>query len=90
MATFWGMFQIGGFNYKLCGCETVDEFIEKMSHSEYMQLQLFAAFISNTNIVRYLREKNWAKFARKYNGPGYAKRGYHTRMAKAYNKFKNQ
>lgn len=90
MATFWGMFQIGGFNYKLCGCESVDEFIQKMSHSEYMQLQLFAAFITNTNIVKYLREKNWTKFARKYNGPGYAKRGYHTKMAKAYNKFKNQ
>ncbi len=23
MGTFWGMFQIGGFNYKLCGCKSV-------------------------------------------------------------------
>ena len=90
LATFWGMFQIGGFNYKLCDCKSINEFIDKMSHSEYMQLELFAAFITNTNIVKHLKDKNWAAFARKYNGPGYAKRGYHTKMAKAYNKFKNQ
>lgn len=90
MATFWGMFQIGGFNYKLCGCESIDEFVNRMSYSELEQLELFAAFITNTGIVKYLQDKNWAAFARKYNGPSYAKRGYHTKMAKAYKKFKNQ
>lgn len=90
MSTFWGMFQIGGFNYKLCGCASIDEFIAKMSESELAQLELFAAFITNTDIVKYLRTKNWAAFARKYNGPSYAKRGYHTKMAKAYKKFSNQ
>ena len=33
MGTFWGMFQIGGFNYKKCGCETVDEMVNLMSES---------------------------------------------------------
>ncbi|WP_354668699.1 N-acetylmuramidase domain-containing protein, partial [uncultured Duncaniella sp.] len=28
--------------------------------------------------------KNWAAFARGYNGPAYARRRYHTRMASAY------
>ena len=37
-----------------------------------------------------LRKKDWAAFARKYNGPSYAKRGYHTRMAKEYAKYKNE
>ena len=87
MGTFWGMFQIGGFNYKLCGCKTVDEFVERMSYSELEQLELFAHFIENTGIVKHLRNKDWAKFARAYNGPSYARRGYHTKMAKAYSKF---
>jgi len=88
MGTFWGMFQIGGFNYKLCGCKSVDEFVELMSYSEFEQLELFAAFIRNTGMLSDLQAKNWSAFARKYNGPSYAKRGYHSKMAKAYAKFK--
>lgn len=89
MGTFWGMFQIGGFNYRLCGCKTVDEFVRLMAYSELEQLELFAAFISNTGMLADLKAKNWAGFARKYNGPGYAKRGYHRKMAAAYAKFKS-
>lgn len=87
MGTFWGMFQIGGFNYAKCGCLSVEEFVSLMSHSELMQLELFAAFISNTGMLDDLRNKNWASFSRKYNGAGYARRGYHTRMAAAYKKY---
>lgn len=90
MGTFWGMFQIGGFCYKVCGCTSVDEFVRLMSYSELEQLELFAAFLENTGYVKDLRAKNWASFSRKYNGPSYARRGYHTKMAKAYAKFRAQ
>ncbi|MBD5370703.1 MAG: N-acetylmuramidase family protein [Bacteroides sp.] len=90
MGTFWGMFQIGGFNYKLCGCQSVEEFVSLMSYSELEQLELFATFLINTGYVKDLRAKNWAAFARKYNGPSYAKRGYHTKMANAYARFKKE
>ncbi len=90
MGTFWGMFQIGGFNYKICGCKSVEEFVSRMSYSELEQLELFAEFLISTGYVRDMRAKNWAAFARKYNGPSYAKRGYHTKMANAYSKFKAQ
>lgn len=90
MGTFWGMFQIGGFNYKLCGCESVAEMVRLMSYSELEQLELFATFIINCGMVGDLKNKNWAGFAKKYNGPSYAKRGYHTRMANAYAKFKKK
>lgn len=86
--TFWGMFQIGGFNWKLCGCSSIDEFVERMSRSEREQLELFATFIKNIGIDKYLKTKNWAAFARRYNGASYARRGYHTRMANAYARHK--
>lgn len=82
--TFWGMFQIGGFNWKKCGAESIDDFVCRMSRSERDQLEMFASFISSTGLVKHLKTKNWAAFARGYNGPGYAKRSYHTRMAQAY------
>lgn len=90
LGTFWGMFQIGGFNYSACGCKTIEEFVSRISYSEFEQLELFAKFISSGGMLEDLRKKNWAGFARKYNGAGYAKRGYHTRMASAYEKYKRQ
>lgn len=84
MGTYWGMFQIGGFNYKLCGCQSVEEMVAKVSESEFSQLEMFAVFIRNSGMLESLRNKDWATFSRKYNGPSYAKRGYHTRMAKEY------
>ena len=90
MGTFWGMFQIGGFNYKICGCASVAEFVEKMSYSELEQLELFAKFLVSTGMVKHLKNKDWAKFARAYNGAGYARKGYHTRMANAYKKFSKE
>lgn len=87
-STFWGMFQIGGFNWKLCGMPSPQEFAARSGRSEYDQLKLFSNFIRNTGMLPYLKKKNWAAFARAYNGPSYAKRGYHTRMAKAYKQYK--
>lgn len=87
--TFWGMFQIGGFNWKRCGAESIEDFERKMSRSERDQLELFAEFISSTGLLKHLRDKNWAAFARGYNGPSYASRGYHTRMASAYRRHLN-
>ncbi len=84
--TFWGMFQIGGFNWKKCGATSLDDFVERMSRSERDQLDMFAEFITSAGLLKHLQNKNWAAFARGYNGPSYASRGYHTRMAAAYAK----
>ncbi len=86
--TFWGMFQIGGFNWKRCGASSVQDFVERMSSSEQEQLALFASFIRNSGLLEALRNKNWSAFARGYNGPAYASRGYHTKLANAYARFK--
>ena len=86
--TFWGMFQIGGFNWKKCGAESIDDFVDRMSRSERDQLEMFAEFITTTGLLKHLQAKNWASFARGYNGPSYARRAYHTRMASAYARHK--
>lgn len=85
--TFWGMFQIGGFNWRQCGCPSVSEFVRLMSYSEREQLELFASFIKKAGMVTYLQKLQWAEFARRYNGPGYRRHSYDTRMAAAYRKY---
>lgn len=87
-ASFWGMFQIGGFNWKKCGCKSLEEFVSKMSESESMQLELFAQFCISTKLVKYLRKKDWNNFAYRYNGPSYKSRGYHRKLRIGYNKHK--
>lgn len=89
-STFWGMFQIGGFNWNKCGASSPDEFVRLMSRSERDQLELFANFVRTTGLLPSLRAKNWRAFARTYNGPSYAARGYHTRLAAAYKRHKGK
>lgn len=89
-ATFWGMFQIGGFNWDKCGANSLDDFVRRMRRSEREQLEMFASFIKSTGLVKHLRSHNWEAFARGYNGPAYASRGYHTRMASAYARHKEK
>lgn len=84
--TFWGMFQIGGFNWRQCGADSPQEFMKLMQRSERDQLALFGEFITRTGLLPALKAKNWSAFARGYNGPSYAARGYHTRLARAYAK----
>ncbi|MGM9821289.1 MAG: N-acetylmuramidase family protein [Muribaculaceae bacterium] len=86
--TFWGMFQIGGFNWKPMGYASPQEFEAEMCKSERSQLEMFARFIEHFGMVDDLRKKNWLGFALKYNGASARARGYHTRMARAYNKYK--
>jgi hypothetical protein len=83
----WGMFQIMGFNYALCGFADVEAFVARQRAGAAEQLQCFAQFISRKVFLTALRANNWAKFAEMYNGPGYAANKYDVQLAAAYAKF---
>ncbi len=87
-STFWGMFQIGGFNWRKCGVDSPHEFVEKMQRSERDQLDLFVNFLRSTGLDKPLQAHNWTAFARGYNGRSYAKHGYHKRLAQSYKRYK--
>lgn len=89
-ATSWGMFQIMGFNHNLCGCKDVLDFVHKMSESHEKQLELMYYFMNNSGCLKELKEKDWAGFAKKYNGPGYAQNAYDQKLRNAYENFKNK
>lgn len=86
-ATYWGMFQIGGFNWEKCGASSPKDFAARMMRSEHDQMELFINFLHSTGLDKPLQQHDWAKFARGYNGASYARRGYHTRLANAYKKY---
>lgn len=86
----WGMFQIMGFNHKICGCQDVYDFVHKMSESHEKQLELMYYFMHNSGCLKNLKEKDWAGFAKKYNGPGYAQNAYDQKLRNAYENFKGK
>ena len=82
----WGLGQIMGFNHKLCGFATVREFIDAMTYSEGAQLYGMARFIISTKLQNALKSRNWASFAKGYNGAGYKENRYDEKLAAAYDK----
>ncbi|OAN11502.1 hypothetical protein A3K86_21465 [Photobacterium jeanii] len=82
----WGAFQIMGFNHKLAGFDTVESFVSSMYKSEKKQLDAFLSFIVSCGLKNHMVEKNWAQFAKGYNGSEYKKNKYDTKLAEAYKK----
>lgn len=81
----YGAFQICGFNFASCGCKDVFEFVGKMFKGKKEQLELFGNFISSTGKIKYLRDHDWAGFAKSYNGSGYSLNSYDKKLEKTYN-----
>ena len=87
MSSSWGMFQIMGFNYKLAGYGSVEEFVKAMHVSEGMHLLAFVNFLKSEKLDVHLKAKDWAAFARGYNGEEYAVNKYDKRLKQAYEAF---
>ena len=84
----WGLGQVMGFHWKSLGYESLQAFINDMYESEAKQLEAMIRFIKVNGLLLALKNKDWVKFARGYNGSGYAKNKYHIKLANAYTKYK--
>lgn len=90
LSASWGMFQIMGGNFTYCGCKTIQQFVNAMCKDENSQLELFTNYVINRGLADELRDLRWADFARLYNGPGYKKNAYDTKLDAAYKKYAAQ
>lgn len=81
----WGMFQIMGFNHS--GWDNVSDFVQAMFISEAMHLKSFLDFCRSAGLIEVLRKKEWASFARAYNGDKYAENKYDQKLQNAYTKY---
>ncbi len=86
----WGAFQVMGFHYKSIGWKSVQDFVSDMYSGADMHLHAFIQFVKANNLVVHLKNKDWARFARGYNGAGYAANAYDKKMAQAYAKYAAQ
>jgi hypothetical protein len=76
-----------GFNWKLCGFENVEKFVDAMNKNEYEHLLAFIKFVQSLKLEDELKNKEWENFAEQYNGQAYKTYSYDTKLEKAYNKY---
>lgn len=69
-ASSWGGPQIMGFNCKDCGFPTAGAMVVAMQKGEGAQIDAFVDLIESWGLASALRARDWATFARRYNGPG--------------------
>ena len=83
-AASWGLFQILGSNFAMCGFASVQDYVAAMCRSEADHLAAFGEFCRHGGLDRYLGAQDWTRFALAYNGPAESDNGYDEKLAAAY------
>ncbi|MDP2747948.1 N-acetylmuramidase family protein [Pseudomonas sp.] len=84
-ACSWGAFQIMGYHWQRLGYASLDDFTTRMAISEAEQFEAFVRFIeADPALHKALKAKKWAEFAKRYNGPAYARNLYDVKLERAY------
>lgn len=76
-----------GYHWKNLGYPTLQVFINAMYKSELDQLDAMIRFIRVNGLMNELKNKDWAGFAKGYNGLGYKVNKYDEKLKASYNKF---
>lgn len=84
-ACSWGQYQVMGYHWETLGYASIEAFVAEMKKSEAAQLEAFCRFIeSEPPILKALKSRKWADFARLYNGPDYKANLYDIKLASAF------
>ena len=88
MSCSWGMFQIMGAHAINLGYKDVQQMVRCMQASELDQLDAFCRFIeADSRLMRASHDLAFDKIALYYNGKGYRKFKYDTKLAASFDKW---
>lgn len=85
----WGLGQVMGAHWAWLGYADVDALVAEARSGVGGQMRLMARYIDKAGLSPSLRDHDWAAFARSYNGPKYRQNGYHTKIAAAYQRYRD-
>lgn len=80
----WGKWQVMGFNWRKCGYDSLQAFINKMYRDEVAHLESFVSYVKAFGLADELQRLDFTGFAYGFNGPGFAKHNYDGKMRAAY------
>lgn len=92
-STSWGKYQIMGMNFKSAGYDSAIDMVTNYRANPRTQHQSWIKFLKAYRgglAYKALINKNFSKFGLIYNGKRYKARGYHTKVEKAYKRFKKK
>jgi hypothetical protein len=76
-----------GSHWKALGFASVLDLVALARRDVAGQIELMARFIEKNNLKGALERRDWAAFARAYNGPAYRQNAYDTKMAAAHKRW---
>jgi len=80
----WGIGQVMGAHWQKLDFASVMDFVALARRDVAGQAEIMARFIDREGLAAPLAARDWAAFARGYNGPLYARSNYDGRIADAY------
>lgn len=80
----WGLGQVMGAHWAWLGYADVAAMVTEARSGVEGQTRQMLRFVERAGLLQPLRQRDWAAFARGYNGPAYRKNAYDTRLAAAY------
>jgi len=83
----WGLGQVMGAHWEKLGYSSPVALADEAQDSVSGQVRLMGRFVDVFGLKPALKRRDWAKFARGYNGAGYAANKYDTKMADAFARF---
>ena len=83
----WGLGQVMGSHWRWLGFASIDDLVAEARSGAAGQARLMALYLAKSGLAQPLREHDWEAVARGYNGPGYARNGYHVKLAAAYERY---
>lgn len=86
-ACSWGVGQVLGENARWLGYDSAEALAEEAISGPRGQCRLMLRFIDKSDLAGKLAKRDWRGFAKGYNGPGYARHGYHEKLGRAWSKW---
>lgn len=85
----WGLGQVMGAHWAWLGFGSVEQLVAEVRSDVGGQARLMARYIAKAGLSDALAARDWVRFARGYNGPGYRKNRYDRKLATAYGRYAN-
>lgn len=86
----WGVGQVMGAHWQWLGFASVDALVDCARSSLEGQVRLMLEFIARSDLVPLLQQKDWAGFARRYNGPQFHKNKYEIKLAREHLRYQGK
>ena len=87
MSASWGLTQILGEYFADVGFDSVEDMVQAFMDSEAEHLEATVLLLKKWKVDDDLRAHRWAVVAKTWNGPGYAKNRYDTKLAQSFAKW---